>query len=171
MTSVQVFGFFGGTICNKIGHRVTLSVIFHVLLDSSTNLYDYSFIGSLGYGLYMLSLYLSTQTGHKWAQHFIVACGAILGVCAGLLWTAQVNHVFHEDSSSSLMLTLCLQGSIMMAYATEARKGIYIAVGVTFFSLYSTFLSSFSLSLTDFLGCFQPWCCHRRHHPFVGFCK
>ena len=34
---------------------------------------------------------------------FIIAAGALLGVCAGLLWTAQ--------------------GSLVLAYATEDKKG------------------------------------------------
>lgn len=56
----------------------------------------------------MASLYATTQHDTQGAQDFVVAAGAILGVCAGLLWTAQ--------------------GSIMLSYATEERKGAYIAV-------------------------------------------
>ena len=45
---------------------------------------------------------------HPGAGAFVVAAGAILGVCAALLWTAQ--------------------GSLMMAYPTEAQKGMYISI-------------------------------------------
>lgn len=45
---------------------------------------------------------------HNQNEPFVISAGAILGICAGLLWTAQ--------------------GSIMMAYATEGEKGRYIAI-------------------------------------------
>lgn len=49
---------------------------------------------------------------------FVVAAGALLGVCAGLLWTAQ--------------------GSLMLAYGTEQTKGRLIAlfwIGASAFGL------------------------------------
>ncbi|POW18952.1 hypothetical protein PSHT_05202 [Puccinia striiformis] len=78
--------FLSGSIVNKIGPRLSLS------------------IGSVGYTLFIGS-YLSYNINQNSA--FVIAAGAILGVCAGLLWTAQ--------------------GSLMLAYATEATKGRYIA--------------------------------------------
>jgi MFS family permease len=49
------------------------------------------------------------------AKGFVIAAGAILGICAGLLWTAQ--------------------GSIMMAYPTEAQKGRFISIFWAIFNL------------------------------------
>ncbi|KAG6826222.1 hypothetical protein H0H92_000662 [Tricholoma furcatifolium] len=52
---------------------------------------------------------------HPNAKGFVIAAGAILGICAGLLWTAQ--------------------GSLMMAYPTESEKGRYIGVFWAIFNL------------------------------------
>lgn len=52
-----VVGFFGGTVCNRLGTRLCL------------------FVGSLGYGIYMSSLYATTQTTGESAQHYVVAAG------------------------------------------------------------------------------------------------
>lgn len=49
------------------------------------------------------------------AGAFIVASGAILGICSPFLWTAQ--------------------GSLMMAYPIEAQKGMFISIFFTIFSL------------------------------------
>jgi hypothetical protein len=59
--------FFGGTICNKLGPRLTLS------------------LGSLGYALYIGSLYSTVIAETKPRENFVIAAGAILGVCAGCL--------------------------------------------------------------------------------------
>lgn len=61
-------------------------------------------IGTWGYSLYIGS-YLATNI-HPGAGDFVVVAGAVLGACASLVWTAQ--------------------GSLMMAYPTEAQKGTYI---------------------------------------------
>lgn len=52
---------------------------------------------------------------HSGAGAFVIAAGAILGICAGLLWTAQ--------------------GSMMMAYPTEAQKGKFIGIFWSIFNL------------------------------------
>jgi sugar phosphate permease len=52
---------------------------------------------------------------HPNAKGFVIAAGAILGICAGLLWTAQ--------------------GSLMMAYPTEGQKGRFVGVFWTIFNL------------------------------------
>jgi hypothetical protein len=62
---------------------------------------------------------------HPNAGGFVIAAGAILGICAGLLWTAQ--------------------GSLMLAYPTEAQKGKYIGVFWSIFNLGSVVGSSVSL--------------------------
>ncbi|KII94434.1 hypothetical protein PLICRDRAFT_172084 [Plicaturopsis crispa FD-325 SS-3] len=89
------FAFFAGSINNTLGSRLTL------------------FLGSLGYSLYIGS-YLAMNI-HPHAGAFVVASGAILGVCAGLLWAAQ--------------------GSLMMAYPTEGQKGKYIGIFWSIFNL------------------------------------
>jgi MFS family permease len=87
--------FFSGSINNKLGARLTL------------------LLGTTGYALYIGS-YLAVNI-HPGAGAFVIAAGAILGVCAGLLWTAQ--------------------GSLMMAYPTEGQKGKFIAVFWSIFNL------------------------------------
>ncbi|KAL4070509.1 major facilitator superfamily domain-containing protein [Scleroderma citrinum] len=89
------FSFFAGSINNKLGPRVTL------------------FIGTMGYALYIGS-FLADNI-HTGAGAFVVASGAILGVCAAFLWTAQ--------------------GSLVLSYPTEADKGRYIGVFWAIFNL------------------------------------
>ena len=85
-STFSVVGFFAGTFANRLGIRLTLS------------------FGGLGYFLYIAS-YLSYN--HNANAGFVYFAGALLGVCAGLLWTAQ--------------------GIIMMSYPGEGSKGRYIA--------------------------------------------
>ncbi|THU89423.1 hypothetical protein K435DRAFT_287704 [Dendrothele bispora CBS 962.96] len=88
-------GFFAGSINNTLGSKLTLQ------------------LGSFGYCLYIGS-YLAINI-HPGAGAFVIAAGAILGLCAGLLWAAQ--------------------GALMLAYPTEAEKGRYIAVFWAIFNL------------------------------------
>ncbi|KAI1108523.1 MFS general substrate transporter [Nemania sp. NC0429] len=81
-----VVGFFSGSFANKLGIKITLSV------------------GGFGYSLYSAS-FLSYN--HTQNEGFVIFAGALLGFCAGLLWTAQ--------------------GAIMMAYPLEQSKGRYIS--------------------------------------------
>lgn len=67
-STFAVVGFFSGSIANKLGVRITLG------------------IGGLGYSIYVAS-FLSYS--HNRNYGFTVFAGAFLGVCAGLLWTAQ----------------------------------------------------------------------------------
>ncbi|KAL3418606.1 UNC93-like protein 7 [Phlyctema vagabunda] len=86
-STFAVFGFFGGSIVNRLGVKLTLS------------------FGGLGYCIYAIALLVSvhsTRTGG-----FSIFAGALLGVCAGLLWTAQ--------------------GTIMLSYPHEGSKGRYFA--------------------------------------------
>ena len=85
-STFSVLGFFAGTITNRLGIKLTLS------------------LGGLGYVLYIAS-YLSYN--HNANEGFVVFAGAILGVCAGMLWAAQ--------------------GAIMMSYPPEQSKGRYIS--------------------------------------------
>ncbi|TGJ85425.1 hypothetical protein E0Z10_g3353 [Xylaria hypoxylon] len=87
-------GFFSGSFANKLGIKITLS------------------IGGFGYSLYSAS-FLSYN--HNKNEGFVVFAGALLGFCAGLLWTAQ--------------------GAIMMAYPLEKSKGRYISSFWVIFNL------------------------------------
>jgi len=71
-----------GGINNLLGPRLTLA------------------IGSLGYSLYIGSLWCFQTQGTRW---FVIFAGGVLGVSAALLWSAQ--------------------GSIMMSYPLEKDKG------------------------------------------------
>ncbi|CAK9781601.1 MFS general substrate transporter [Cutaneotrichosporon oleaginosum] len=77
-----IVGFFSGSIHNVIGSRLTL------------------LIGACGYPIYVGGLW-ALQVHH--VRPFLMVTGAILGACAGLLWTAQ--------------------GTIIMAYPLEKDKG------------------------------------------------
>ena len=85
-STFSVLGFFAGTIANRLGIKLTLS------------------LGGLGYVLYIAS-YLSYN--HNANEGFVVFAGAMLGICAGMLWAAQ--------------------GAIMMSYPPEQSKGRYIS--------------------------------------------
>lgn len=82
----SVVAFFAGSICNRIGIKLTLS------------------LGGLGYFIYSAS-FLSYNHDHNGG--FNIFAGALLGACAGMLWTAQ--------------------GAIMMSYPPETSKGRYIS--------------------------------------------
>ncbi|THH26745.1 hypothetical protein EUX98_g7448 [Antrodiella citrinella] len=99
------FAFFAGPIHNYLGPILTLQ------------------LGTFGYAL-NVAAYLSTNINPK-TSAFILAAGAIQGVCAGLLWTAQ--------------------GSLMLAYSTESQKGIFIGIFWSIFNLGSVVGSSISL--------------------------
>jgi MFS family permease len=79
--------FFSGSICNVLGVRTLLSV------------------GGWGYALYVGSL-ISYNINQN--SGFVIGAGAILGICAAFLWTAQ--------------------GTMMMSYVDAANKGKYISL-------------------------------------------
>ncbi|KKA29271.1 hypothetical protein TD95_005455 [Thielaviopsis punctulata] len=85
-STFAVVAFFAGTIANVVGVRLTLS------------------LGGIGYAVYVAAFLCYNHTKNR---GFIVFSGAFLGVCAGLLWTAQ--------------------GAIMMSYPPENSKGRYIS--------------------------------------------
>lgn len=85
-STFSVVGFFAGTIANRLGIKLTLS------------------LGGMGYFLYVAS-YLSYNRNQN--EGFVLFAGALLGVCAGMLWAAQ--------------------GAIMMSYPPEKSKGRYIS--------------------------------------------
>ncbi|TWU71395.1 DUF895 domain membrane protein [Metarhizium rileyi] len=85
-SAFAVFGFFGGTFINKLGVKYTLA------------------FGGVGYCVYAASLLTSV---HADVAGFNIFAGVFLGICAGLLWTAQ--------------------GTIMISYPHEHEKGHYFA--------------------------------------------
>ncbi|KAL2261035.1 hypothetical protein VTK26DRAFT_4782 [Humicola hyalothermophila] len=93
-STFAVVAFFSGTLANMLGVKVTLA------------------FGGLGYCIYAAS-FLSYN--HNQNHGFVVFAGAFLGVCAGLLWTAQ--------------------GTIMMSYPPEDQKGRYISYFWVIFNL------------------------------------
>ncbi|KAI0075905.1 MFS general substrate transporter [Panus rudis PR-1116 ss-1] len=95
---------FAGPVNNILGPRLTL------------------LLGSFGYSLNIMA-YLVVNNRPK-AAPFIIAAGAIQGICAGLLWTAQ--------------------GSLMLAYSTESQKGRYISIFWSIFNLGSVVGASVS---------------------------
>ncbi|RFU30377.1 hypothetical protein B7463_g5945, partial [Scytalidium lignicola] len=85
-SAFAAFGFFGGTFVNKIGVKWVLA------------------FGGIGYCIYAISLLVSV---HADVLGFNLFAGVWLGICAGLLWTAQ--------------------GTIMVSYPNEDKKGTYFA--------------------------------------------
>ena len=67
----------------------------------------------------------SAMNIHPRAGPFVIAAGAILGICAGLLWTAQ--------------------GSLMLAYPTEDQKGKFIGIFWGIFNMGAVVGASVSL--------------------------
>ncbi len=85
-STFSVVGFFAGSIANRIGLKMTLG------------------LGGFGYFLYVASI---LSYNHNKNAGFLIFAGALLGVCAGMLWTAQ--------------------GAVMTSYPPEKSKGKYIA--------------------------------------------
>ncbi|PPJ55868.1 hypothetical protein CBER1_03814 [Cercospora berteroae] len=85
-STFAVVGFFAGTVTNTIGIRWSMA------------------FGGIGY-----SVYIAAYLCYNFTQNlgFITFAGALLGVCAGILWSAQ--------------------GAIMMSYPLEAEKGRFIS--------------------------------------------
>ncbi|TNY24054.1 major facilitator superfamily domain-containing protein [Rhodotorula diobovata] len=102
-----VVGFFSGSVINRIGARLAFS------------------IGAAGYALYMGSL---LNYNIRATNGFVVAAGALLGVSAGLLWTAQ--------------------GSLVLSYATEAQKGRLFGLFWFIFHMGATLGSAIEVGLT-----------------------
>ncbi|KAF2672964.1 MFS general substrate transporter [Microthyrium microscopicum] len=85
-STFAVVGFFAGSIANVLGVKFALS------------------FGGLGYSIYVASFLSYSHNANK---GFTIFAGFFLGLCAGLLWTAQ--------------------GAIMMSYPPEKSKGRYIS--------------------------------------------
>ncbi|KAL2012768.1 hypothetical protein VTN00DRAFT_293 [Thermoascus crustaceus] len=93
-STFAVVGFFAGSIANRIGLQLTLS------------------FGGFGYFIYVAALLSYNHNGNV---GFLVFAGALLGVCAGMLW--------------------CAQGAVMMSYPNEKDKGKFISIFWIIFNL------------------------------------
>jgi Major Facilitator Superfamily len=86
-----VFGFLGGSIVNNIGARYTF------------------FLGTLGYTIYIGSLWSLDRNGNR---AFVIVGGALCGISAGLLWTVHgmvtMSYAEEEDKAKFFALTWSL---------------------------------------------------------------
>ncbi|KAI6775962.1 hypothetical protein HG530_002720 [Fusarium avenaceum] len=69
-STFAVVGFFGGTVVNRLGVKLTLA------------------FGGIGYGIYTISILLEVHFKSD-VHAFNIIAGVLLGVCAAMLWTAQ----------------------------------------------------------------------------------
>lgn len=87
-------GFMSGAITNVIGAKWSIAV------------------GGIGYCIYVSSYICFNHTGNT---GYIIASGAILGICAGMLWSGQ--------------------GVVIMSYPTESQKGKFVGIFWIIFNL------------------------------------
>ncbi|GJJ13814.1 hypothetical protein Clacol_008071 [Clathrus columnatus] len=92
--------FFAGSVNNKLGSKRTL------------------ILGSLAYPLFIGS-YLALNI-HPGAGSFVIATGAVLGVCAGLLWSAQGSLMLAYPVGSSSSLRHILDYDTNSQYTRES---------------------------------------------------
>ncbi|KAF2157226.1 hypothetical protein K461DRAFT_273370 [Myriangium duriaei CBS 260.36] len=85
-STFAVVGFFAGSVVNTVGIKASLA------------------FGGLGYCVYISSFLSYSYTKN---EGYNIFAGALLGCCAGILWSAQ--------------------GAIMIGYPSEADKGKYIS--------------------------------------------
>lgn len=85
-STFAVIGFFAGTFTNWLGLRLAFTV------------------GGIGYCIYIAAYLCWNHTANL---GFVIFAGALLGLCAGILWSAQ--------------------GAVMLAYPPEQYKGRYVA--------------------------------------------
>lgn len=86
-----VVGFMGGSFVNTLGTRITF------------------FLGTIGYTLYIGSLWCLDETGNT---GFVVAGGALCGISAGLLWSVHgmviMSYPEEKDKAKCFALTWSL---------------------------------------------------------------
>ncbi|KAJ6145230.1 UNC93-like protein [Penicillium chermesinum] len=104
-STFAVVGFFAGSIANRIGLRLTLS------------------LGGFGYFLYVASL-LSYNINQN--AGFLIFAGALLGVCSGLLWCAQgaVMMSYPHEHEKGKYIAIFWN---MHSTAGNVNNGTYIA--------------------------------------------
>lgn len=83
-----VVGFMGGSIVNTLGAKLTF------------------FLGTIGYTLYIGSLWSLDKTGNT---GFVVAGGALCGISAGMLWSVHgmviMSYAEEKDKAKAFALT------------------------------------------------------------------
>jgi MFS family permease len=102
-----LFGLFGGATVNLLGPKWTMA------------------ISGLGYAFYVSSFLIWNHTATSWP---VILGGAILGICAGSLWTCQ--------------------GMVVMSYATEQEKGTFFYLFWVIFNLGAIFGNFLIFGLT-----------------------
>jgi len=122
-----VVGFLSGSVINRIGARLAFSIgaAGYALCVPPTHLTRSHLALTLCLRRYMGSL---LNYNIRATNGFVVAAGALLGVSAGLLWTAQ--------------------GSLVLSYATEAQKGRLFGLFWFIFNMGATLGSAIEVGLT-----------------------
>ncbi|OAA71716.1 hypothetical protein LEL_08951 [Akanthomyces lecanii RCEF 1005] len=100
----SVTGFFGGSVMNTIGPKLTMTVKRIDPIASLTPSADLNKFGAMTFPLFIGGLWYYDASGNSW---FAILGGIVGGMSAGLLWTVS--------------------GFIQFAYAEENDKGVYIA--------------------------------------------
>ncbi|KAF5556146.1 hypothetical protein FMEXI_1279 [Fusarium mexicanum] len=134
-------GFFGGSIMNTIGPRLTMAV------------------GASGYPIFVGGLWYFDLSGHSW---FALLGGVILGISAGLLWTVagyiQFAYVEEKQKGSYIAWQLfllsvgCAVGALVVFLIT---KDITTLSGVPT-SVYITFIIIMASSVLVSIVCILP---------------
>ncbi|KAJ6787967.1 hypothetical protein PWT90_07073 [Aphanocladium album] len=122
-STFAVFGFFAGTITNRLGLRPSLA------------------FGGLGYCIYAASF---LSYGHTENEGFVYFAGAFLGVCAGILWCAQgaIMMAYPREEAKGRYISVfwiifnlgAVIGSLVPLaqavndkYSDKASDGVYVA--------------------------------------------
>lgn len=79
----------------------------------------------------MLSLPIRAMEIHSKAGPFVIAAGALLGVSAGLLWTAHGSLILAYPAGSSSVY----HESMRLQCNTEYQKGLYISICWSVFNM------------------------------------
>ncbi|KPI45554.1 uncharacterized protein AB675_812 [Cyphellophora attinorum] len=119
-----VVGFFGGSVLNKIGPKITYTVG----LSSDQRHIPGHLIGCFGYPFYATGLWYFDAKGHQW---YPLLGGAILGITAGLLWTAAnfIQFAYPEEKDKGRFI-----GMQLFMLATGSTIGAIIPFAINFHS-------------------------------------
>jgi MFS family permease len=112
-STFAVVGFFAGSVVNRVGVKWSLAFggMGYCIYVSAWLVYNFVPVYDQTTGALKAPGPVSEQAGIG----YITFAGALLGICAGILWTAQ--------------------GTIMMAYPLEADKGKYVSTFWIIFNL------------------------------------
>ncbi|KAF5598145.1 hypothetical protein FPANT_3909 [Fusarium pseudoanthophilum] len=134
-------GFFGGSVMNTIGPRLTMA------------------LGAAGYPIFVGGLWYFDLSGHSW---FALLGGVILGISAGLLWTVAgyIQFAYAEEKQKGsfiawqlfLLSVGCAVGALVVFLIT---KDITTLTGVPT-SVYVTFIVIMASAVVLSLVCVLP---------------